>query len=231
MLAIGVLVGTAGPAGASTQTAHSTTTTAAINAASDRVVAQAINLTGNDLPGWQESPNPPNASGQSLGAKMSACVGVQDSKKSTVVDVTSANFDKGPVELSSDVTMVRSHADGLADLHGITSPKVPSCAQKVFVPFIAAQLPGASVSKLRVKNFAPPGSPPNSFGQRITMTLIIKHQGVTTSVPLTITEIGFLVGRAEVSLNVNQKGRASTVAVIPGLIHTLDTRAKGVTTS
>ena len=43
--------------------------------------------------------------------------------------------------------------------------------------------------------------------------------------PVTVTEIGFLVGRAEVTLNEDQKGQPSPIAVEPGLIRTLSARA------
>jgi hypothetical protein len=223
----GVFLGVPGQAGASALTPQSTTTTTATNPSTDRATAEAINLTGTDLPGWQESPNPTNTSDQGLNNKITACVGGSPGKND-VAKASSPNFDKGTVRVSSQVTIVRSHADGLADLRIIKGPKVPSCFKKVLRPLFATQLPkGAAISKLKVSMFTPTESIPNSFGMRMSFTITAKHQGETLTVPVTLSEITFLVGRVEVSLDEDQKGQPSPVAVEPALIHTLSTRAGG----
>jgi hypothetical protein len=218
------------PAGAATLAQSSTTTT--VNPATDRATAQGINLTATDLPGWQESPNPPNTKNPGLQSKLAACVGRSNPGKDHVVDVSSPNFDKGPVEISSDVTMVRSHADGLADLRSMKNPKLASCAKKYLTPALSSSLPkGATISKVKVSTFSPPEAVPNSFALRVSLTVTGKTQGITISVPVTVTEIGFLVGRAEVTLNEDQKGQPSPIAVEPGLIRTLSSRAGGTVTA
>ncbi len=223
------VVGMSGPAGSTP--AKTTTSAATVNVASDRSTAQAINLTSADLVGWQESPNPPNASDQSLNSQMSACAGGPAPKTIDVVDVTSANFDKGPTELSSDVTMVRTHADGLADLRSIRGHKALGCFRRVLVPLLTQQLPGVKVAKLKVSDFRPSESLPDEFGIQLSLTLSGKPNGVSVSISLSIREIGFLVDRAEVSLNESEKGKATPVSIESTLIHTLDQRARANTSA
>ena len=165
-----VLLSVALPAGAATLAQSSTTTT--INPATDRATAQGINLTATDLPGWQESPNPTDTKNPGLESKLAACVGRTNPGKGHVVDVSSPNFDKGPVELSSSVTMVRSHADGLADLRTLKNPKLPTCAKKYLRSALESQLPkGTTISKVKVSTFAPPEALPNSFALRLSVTV------------------------------------------------------------
>jgi hypothetical protein len=219
VLSVALPAGTASPA-------QSTTTTA--NPATDRTTAQEINLTGTDLPGWKESPNPTDTKDPGLESKLAACVGRKDPGKGHVVEVPSPNFDKGSIEISSSVTMVASHADGLANLRTLKNPRLPNCAKKLLTSTLASQLPkGTTVSKVKVSTFAPPEAVPNSFALRASITITGKTQGITVSVPVTVTEIGFLVGRAEVTLNEDQKGKLSPIAEEPGLIQTLSARAGG----
>lgn len=228
--AAAVLLSVALPAGATTL-AQSTTTTAA-NPATDRATAQGINLTATDLPGWQESPNPTDTKDPGLENKLAACVGRTNPGKNDVVDVSSPNFDKGSVEISSGVTMVRSHADGLSDLRTMKNPKLPSCAKKYLTSAIASSLPkGTTISKVKVSTFVPPEAVPNSFALRLSAVVTGKTQGITVSVPITATEIGFLVGRAEVALNEDQKGKVVPIAEEAGLIRTLSARAGGTVTA
>jgi hypothetical protein len=55
--------------------------------------------------------------------------------------------------------------------------------------------------------------------------------GHKVPVPLTVTEIGFLVGRAAVTLSEDQKGKPSPIAEEPGLIRALSARAGGTVTA
>lgn len=228
--AAAVLLSVALPAGAATLAQSTTTTTA--NPATDRATAEGINLAATDLPGWHESPNPTDTKNPGLESKLAACLGRTNPGSGHVVNVSSPNFDKGSIEISSGVTMVRSHADGLADLRTLKNPKLPTCAKQNLTSAMASQLPkGTTISKVKVSTFAPSEAVPNSFALRVSVTITGKTQGVTVSVPITSTEIGFLVGRAEVTLNEDQKGRVSPIAVEAGLIGTLSARAGGTVTA
>jgi hypothetical protein len=204
---------------ASASTASSTTAVPSIGA--DRAAAQSINLTSTDLPGWQESPNPPNAAAQSANAKMVACIGVHGSGTRYVADVTSANFDKGQVEINSEAVTVRSHKEGLADMRSLKNPKAPTCFVKIVGSAINSALPkGVKASRWNVK-ISNAGSVPGAVEILVRTTISGKMQGSEISKHLTVEEIEFLVGRAEVSLNINQSGKTVDVPLEASLLHTL----------
>jgi hypothetical protein len=225
-----ILLSVALPAGAASP-AQPTTTTG--NPATDRATAQSINLTSADLPGWRTTAaSPPDPKKAGMDSQLAACVGQANPASNEVVQVSSPDFDKGSTQISSDVTMVRSHADGLASLRTMKSPKLPSCAKKLLASTITSGLPkGTTVSKVKVSTFVPSERVPDSFGLRVSATITGKTQGITVSVPITTTEIGFLVGRAEVALNEDQKGKSSPIAEESGLIQTLSARAGGRVTA
>jgi hypothetical protein len=210
----------------STPSAGQATTTVRVNPAADRVTAEHINLTASDLPGWQESPNPPDATMNAMSARLAACAGAPDESKIDVVDVSSSNFDQGQVEISSDVTMVRTHADGVADVRAITSPDLASCVNKIALPAIRTELPaGVTLKSLATSRFSPPGSAPGAVGLRLSGTMTGTQNGASLTLPFRIDETDFLVGRAEVTLEVAQFGQPTTVTVEPGLVDVLYRRA------
>jgi hypothetical protein len=218
IVAAGILLGVATPAHAGT------TTTMAVSPATDRATAQRINLTAADLPGWQKTPSSSNTSNPDFDATMSACVGMSLKDE---VSVSSPNFSQGSTQINSNVSMVRSRAQGLADLRALKSSRVPSCLKKAMTSTSMGLPKGTRVSKLKVSSFTPTESLPNSFGLRIAMTISQTNQGIIVSVPLTATEIGFLVGRTEVSLGEIWKAQAGPPSVEPALLRTLLARAGG----
>lgn len=211
---------------ASSNQPTTTSTTVPVNPAADRTVAQHINLTASDLPGWQESPNPPDANSNAMGAKLAACAGAPDESKIDVVDVTSSNFDQGQVEISSDVTMVRTHGDGLADVQAINSPDLAGCVNKIALPAIRTELPaGVTLKSVDTSRFTPPGHAPGAIGLRLSGTMTGTQNGASITLPFRFDQVAFLVGRAEVSLQVAQFGQPATVAAEPGLVDVLYRRA------
>lgn len=224
--AVGLATALTSCGGASPKTA-ATTTTIQINPVADRATAQKINLTGAELPGWQESPNPTEAANAAFSTKMSACLGGPPEDKIDVVDVSSPTFNKGQTQISSDVTMVRSHAEALADDNSVKSPKLRACAQKVAKPALAAALPsGTTVQKLAASTFKPPEHVPTAVGLNFTITISATDQsGVTVSVPISIEEIGFVVGRAEVTLSIIQPSHALSTSADSQLVNLLYSRA------
>ena len=227
VVALGAVLGLSACGSSKPAASSTTTTTQPISATVDRTAAQAISLTAADLPGWQESPNPPDASDQSLGAQLSSCVGGPNEANIYVIDVTSSNFDQGSVELSSDVQTVRSHADGLADLRSIQSPKLVSCVDRIAKPQIQKSLPaGTAITTFGVATFKPTEPVPNAFGLSLHVVIQGSTNGVAVSVPLYIREIGFLVGRVELTLNETEKGQPTAIPVESRLIQLLETRAQ-----
>jgi hypothetical protein len=217
-----VLAACGGGSGATSTAHHPTSTTVGVNTAADRLTAEHVNLTAADLPGWKETPNPPDATMNAMSARLAACAGAPDESKIDVVDVSSSNFDQGPVEISSDVTMVRTHADGLADVQAINSPKLAGCVNKVAVPAIRSELPaGVSLKSLTTSRFDPPGNVPGAVGLRLAGTMTSTQSGTSVTLPFRIDEVAFLAGRAEISLDVFQFGQITDVTVEPGLVGVL----------
>jgi hypothetical protein len=227
LMTAAAVVALAVPASASQSASRANTTTAPSGIAADRTTAQAINLTAADLPGWTESPNPPNASESSFNSQLAKCTGNPAyNSNDDVVDVSSANFDKGPIELASDVTMVRSHADGLSDIKLTTDPKILGCVDTVSKRELVMQLPpGTKVSHITSSIYTPTEAIPLSFGLHTNITLVLKKDGITKSVSFVSNEINFLVGRAEVALQEFVTGKAVPVTAEAALVHTLETRA------
>ena len=225
------VVALAVPASATQAASRTATTTAPSAIAADRTIAQAINLAASDLPGWQESPNPPNSTAGSFVVQLAKCTGNPAiTTNDDVMDVTSADFSKGPIQLSSDVTMVHSHADALSDKHVLTDPKILGCVDSVSKREFSGQLPpGERVSYIKSSIFTPSQVISGSFGLRSNITLVVKENGITRTISFVANQIDFLVGRAEVSLQEFETGKAVPVTAEAALLQTLDSRAVSLT--
>jgi hypothetical protein len=211
-LAVGVMGAATACCGGSASNQSTSSTAASINASADRATANAVNLTAADLPGWKQSANTTTSADRSMTARLAKCAGAQDPARIDVVDIDSPNFDQGPTEVSSEVTTVRTHADGLTDLKALESAKLDPCVQQIAVPQLKADLPsGATITTLKISTFTPLSQPPDSFALRIDVTVSIPQQG---SVVLNSDEIGFLKGRAEVELDASQTGGGSPSATL-----------------
>lgn len=221
--ALGVLAMTAAACGGGSNSSTSTSTTAP-NVARDNATASAINLIAADLPGWTPSPNQTTAADQAMAARLAKCAGAPDPKQTQVVDVNSPNFDQGSVEVSSDVTMVRSRSDALADLAAMRGPQLQGCVQSVMVPYIKSLLPsGANLNDLHITTNVPAGTPAESFGFDLTASV----SGQQGSLPINTQTVGFLQGRAEVELDVTVTGGgAPDPSLVQKLLATLVSRAK-----
>jgi hypothetical protein len=219
--AVGLVICFGGVAGAAPPTTQSAPTVA-----TDRSIAQAINLTSADLPGWTVSPNPPTPGNLSLSSKIAACAGGPSPQSIDVVDVSSANFDKGPIELNSDVTMVKTHNDGLSDLRASTSHKALTCFNRIFPAFLRQEIPQAKLSNEKFNFFTPGEALRPEFGISFAMKVAVKAQsGRTETLNLSGREIGFLVGSAEVTFGESFTGSPRPVSNEVSLVHLLYQRA------
>jgi hypothetical protein len=202
-LTVGVLGATTACCGSTGANVSSPSTTA-VSPAADRAIAKAVNLTAADLPGWKQSPNTTTSSDRSMTTRLAKCAGAQSPSRIDVVDITSPDFDQGATEVSSEVTTVRTHADGVADLAALESSKLDPCVQQIALPALKSELPaGATVTTLKISNFTPLGQPPDSFALRLDITVSVPQEG---SVIVNSDEIGFLRGRSEVELDASQTG-------------------------
>lgn len=200
-------------------------TAGASSTAALRKIANEVNLTAKDLPGWKQTPNTPSASDQATSDKIAQCAGANPPSKVTIVDVDSPYFDQGGDELSSDVTFVRTREDGTSDLKAMTGTKLVPCLKSFMVPYLQHNLPaGAKLSGFQIKVYHPSWSPPSSFGYRMDLQLSATPKGSTT-VSLHLDVIGFLVGRAEVELTDSSEGSAPSRPLEQRLVTLMAARA------
>jgi hypothetical protein len=194
-----------------------------VNAATDRAAAAAINLTAADLPGWQSSPNQTSSSDRALAARLAACAGAANPSTTDVVDMSSPNFDQGNAEASSDVTTVHTAAQGTQDLQAMRSSKLGTCVTQIGTSYIQSTLPsGTTLTALNLVRLRPANSPPNSFAFRLSVTVSVPNQG---NVAINSDTIGFLVGRAQIELDVTQTGGTPDPALEQRLLALLVGRA------
>lgn len=204
------------------------TSGAAPTPAADRALASAVNLTPADLPGWTSEPNRTTASDRDMQARLAECAGAPDQPAVEVVDVGSPTFHSGSgdvtSEVTSDVTTVRSLADGRSDLRAMQSDKLPACIQQVAVPYLRSQLPaGATISDVTVRRLGAPAGVPDSFSYRLVVPVSDPGGGKVT---ITSDSTGFLVGRAEVELNDTETGSVPDPALEHRLVALLYQRAR-----
>ena len=223
-LAIGLIGMTIASCG-STGSDKAASSTTSVSPRLDRATAKAVNLSATDLPGWKQTPNTSTSSDQAMASRLATCAGAKDPSVVDVVDVNSPNFDQGQTEVSSDVTMVKTHADGIADLEALQSSKLDACVQQIAVPELKKELPvGATLSNLQINPIHPTGLPQDSFALRLDATVVIPQAG---SVSISSDEIGFLSGRAEIELQASQvQGGVPSQVLEQRLLALLVTRAQ-----
>ena len=122
-----------------------------------------------------------------------------------MVDVYSDDFSNGPpsgpgngsVMVASDVQVMPSVRNVRRDLAAIRSPRAESCFRQEFARMVAQGMGGVTVSGLQLQPFhlSAPGTD-GSFGYHFA---VVMTSG-TQSMQVTGDELGFALGRAEVSL-------------------------------
>ena len=172
------------------------TTAAEVGGSSDTAVADRVNFSAADFPPEWSASVSQDGSTTSQDAQVAACAGAPPPASSTEKDVSSSDFSTTGMDVSSDVTFMRSASLAQQDLAAITSPKGLACMRWFFPSFAASSAPAGtqihlvSVETLHVARYAD-----GSFGFRVVMD--VTSNGSTAVA--TIDEIGFLKGRLEVS--------------------------------
>jgi hypothetical protein len=179
--------------GSSTSSTPAGTTGSAI----DTTVANRINLTAADLPGWTSGPAQ-DTTDATAGEEqqLEACAGAPDPSTSVEADVPSADFSDTTNDVSSDVTVMKTVSLAQRDLAALIGPKALGCFRSLLPEVARASAPAGS--QLNIVSFnALPVTPygDGSFGYRAVLNLTTSGASVTA----TIDEIGFLKGRLEVS--------------------------------
>ncbi len=203
-------------------------TEAPLTSAQAKTIATASLLTSADLPGYKATPsdNTPDPDEDKAEAELEKCVGVES--PDYLADESSDDFNKGEfptsVEVSSEVQVVKTAAEGKADLQAFLSTKALGCFETfVGTALKAAEGSGVTVTKTDVERFdvAKPAEASDAFGLRVTGGL--KGGGKTFT--LSIEIVGALVGRAELSVLAFGLGDALAVSEQNRLIAVMATRA------
>jgi hypothetical protein len=201
---VGVVLAVAGSACGSSSSGSSSTTTSsspAAKVASDRAVAQQINLQAGDFPtGWQAQPSSSSGSSTAGTRQLLTCLDVSPSLAATTVEVDSPNFSQsqpaGELDAGSNVAFAPTTAQLTRSFQAFSSPKANSCVQSV----LAAELQRQKVSSsgaLTVTS-APVAVPTGDEALAFTATTSVVTQGQTVPIEFQITLVGR--GRAEISM-------------------------------
>jgi len=168
-----------------------------------RAFASAVNLKASDLPGFHVSSEHqhPGAAEKRAEPELLQCVGAAGAKK-TAVEVGSKNFERGASvitqSVSSQVTVARTAALAAKELASIRGGHLQGCLSRYFNQLLRSQnLHGAKVGAVSTKHGSPPApGTGGSFGLRFTETLTLRG----LRIPFYVDILGFVKGRAEVSL-------------------------------
>jgi hypothetical protein len=166
-------------------------------ALADTAVADRINLTGADLPpGWARSPNRDGSGATDQDAQVAACAGAPDPRVSVEKDVASDDYSLEGMDVSSDVTIVKSVQSARQDLAAMQGARALACFRWFFPSFAASSAPaGTAIHVVSVNSMAVSTYGEGSFGFRVVMN--VTSPGVSAFA--TVDEVGFLTGRLEVS--------------------------------
>jgi hypothetical protein len=172
-------------------------------AAKARAFAIAVNLKASDLPGFHPSSDQrhQSAAEKRLEPELTKCVGGSGAR-AEATEVSSKSFERGrsivTQSVSSQVTVARTAALAARELAAIHSGHLQSCLASYFKALLASEdLHGAKVGPVSTKQGSPPASgAQGSFGLRFIQTVTL--HGVR--IPFYVDILGFVKGRAQVSL-------------------------------
>lgn len=235
ILVVGVVLAVAGAAcGSSSSNSSSTTSTtsstqAGATAASDKALAQQINLQAGDFPtGWQSQPPSSSGSGNQGTRQLLACIGASPSLATTTTSVDSPDFSQslspGELNASSNVGFAPTSAQASAGFHALSSPKATSCVQSLLASALKKQnIPGLgafTVTSAQVP--VPSGDQAVSFTGTSSATV----QGQT--LPLQFQTTLVLRGRAEMTMLTGGVASTFPASLQQSLLSAMTTRANQV---
>jgi hypothetical protein len=191
--------------------------------------ARAVNLTGDDVPGFTPSEKHSSSSEHEkrLEHAMLSCAGVAGRTKG-VLEESSEDFQlKHQIldfSVSSEVSVQASAAQALHGLDAIRSPHVRGCFSRYLqLIFKGEQIKGATAGPVKIQAGTPPApGTSGGFGWRVTATFTV--HGV--KLPIYLDFLGFVDGPAEVTLLSSGLLRPFPASVQQHLFSLLLSRAK-----
>lgn len=166
-----------------------------------RAFAVAVNLRASDLPGFHTSTEHqhPLAAEKRLEPELLKCVGSAGAKGT---EMSSKTYERGASvitqSVNSQVTVARTAAAASTELAVIRGRHLQGCLSNYFNQLLSSQkLNGAKVGPVSIKQGSPPApGTDGSFGLRFVETLTLRN----LRIPFYVDILGFVKGRAEVSL-------------------------------
>jgi len=187
------------PAGAGTGK-----TASALTRAQALAYAHAVNLREEDVPGFHASvktATPKSKAEQRAEGELLSCLGAP-SAAGEIAEVPSQSFSRkrtlSQLEVSSTVSVARTEAEAAQILSALRGADAKSCLTRYFDRlFRGPSYHGAAIGRISVASGSPPApGMAGSFGLRLTVSLIVR----TIPIPFYLDILGFVSGRAEVSL-------------------------------
>jgi hypothetical protein len=194
-----------------------------------RAFAAAVNLKASDLPGFHPSSEHEHRSAaeKRLEPELAKCVGSAGPKREAT-EVSSKSYERGSSiitqSVSSQVSVARTSALAARELASIRGGRLESCLAHYLNQLLAStNLHGAKIGPVSTKHGSPPApGADGSFGLRFIETVTLHG----LRIPFYVDILGFVKGRAEVSLFTFGVLRAFPAALEEQLFSLLLERAK-----
>jgi len=161
------------------------------------------------LPGWRHTTTSTAKRDQAEEVSIEKCAGAPNPAKTIVAQVESLNFVAGKTYAFSNFQIAATPQLALDGLQTQQTPQLLACVRKIVPAYIKAGLPkGLSVANAKASALVVAGAPASSVGYRVVTTLKI----ATGELPLTLNSttdvVWFVLGRAEIELNMTQVGES-----------------------
>ncbi|MGH9060448.1 MAG: hypothetical protein ACRDZY_13180 [Acidimicrobiales bacterium] len=216
----------AGPTVTTSTPPATTSTPAATTSAPATTALAAINLQLADLPGWTLSSDSSDDSAQNAADQraMGTCMGVPGLGTGQGHSYPSPNFDRGNLEVSSEVDSYHSQADVERDTAMINNSKAKPCFEKTLRHDLASSLPASvKMSNLAISITPRRATDPSNVAGEFTMTATVTGNGRTVTVYVSETDmVGSL---SEVNVNITGTGQPVPAALRADLVRTVAARA------
>jgi hypothetical protein len=168
-----------------------------------RAFAVAVNLKASDLPGFHPASGHEHKSAaeKRLEPQLAKCVGGAGAKREAT-EVSSRTYERGSSiitqSVSSQVTVARTSALAARELASIRGGHLKSCLARYLSQLLAStNLHGAKIGPVSTKQGSPPApGTDGSFGLRFIEPVTLHG----LRIPFYVDILGFVKGRAEVSL-------------------------------
>jgi hypothetical protein len=194
-----------------------------------RAFAVAVNLMASDVPGFHASSvrRHQGAAEKRLEPELARCVSGAGAK-GAATEMGSKTYERGASvitqSVSSQVSVARTAASAASELAVIRGRHLRGCLSQYFNQLLASQnLNGAKIGPVSTRQGSPPApGADGSFGLRFIETLTLH----SLRIPFYVDILGFVKGRAEVSLFTFGVPRQFPAAVEERLFSLLLERAK-----